>query len=201
MGLSGGQGLQRPMSAPHVSRTTTNAPRAKPCLAARTYTLTHRSTRFDGDREPTRGDALFGRDDLHTHARLATFRERPRTHAWAKPCLAARTYTLMHHSTRSESDHERTHGRSPVWRGRPTHSCTARNVPRATTNPRMGEALFGRNDLQRQDRSQCPESDRGPTHGRSPVWRADPRCSYERNLPSRTPRVAARLGWSFLITP
>jgi hypothetical protein len=46
-----------------------------------------------------------------------------------------------------------------------------------------------------------PESDRERTHGRSPVWRADPRCSYERSLPRRTLRVAARLGWSFLITP
>jgi hypothetical protein len=85
---------------------------------------------------------------------LATSRERSRTHAWAKPCLA----------------------------GRPAHSRPAPHVSRTIPDPRMGEALFGRNDLQRQDRSQCPESDREPTHGRSPVWRADPRRSYERSL-------------------
>jgi hypothetical protein len=44
---------------------------------------------------------------------------------------------------RPENDRERTPGRSPVWRGRPTHSRTARNVSRAITDPRMGEALFG----------------------------------------------------------
>jgi hypothetical protein len=32
------------------------------------------------------------------------------------------------------------------------------------------------------------ENDPRPTHGRSPVWRADPRRSYERSLPRRTPR-------------
>jgi hypothetical protein len=92
------------------------------------------------------GEAVFGGNDLHTHAPLATFRDRPRPHAWAKPCLAATTYTLTHRSQRSETDHDR-------------------------------------------------------THGRSPVWRADPRCSYERSVARRTPRVAAGLGWSFLITP
>jgi hypothetical protein len=65
----------------------------------------------------------------------------------------------------------------------------------------MGEALFGGNDLQRLWALLRPESDHGRTHGRSPVWRADPRRSYERSLARRTPRVAARLGWSFLITP
>jgi hypothetical protein len=102
------------------------------------------------------------------------------------------------------------------------------NVPRATTNPRMGEALFGGKDLQRCSAPHVPrtiadprmgqepclaatsynvyrsarsESDHEGTLGRSPVWRADPRCSYERSLARRTPRVAARLGWSFLITP
>jgi hypothetical protein len=68
----------------------------------------------------------------------------------------------------------RSHGRSPVWPPGPTHSRTC---------------------------SQPPESDRERTPGRSPVWRADPRRSYERSLQRRTPRVAARLGRSFLITP
>jgi hypothetical protein len=104
---------------------------------------------------------------------LRTHRERRRTQARAKPCLAARTYNASVRSSRSENDHERTHGRSPVWRGRYTLT----------------------------HRSTRSENDPRPSHGRSPVWRADLRCSYERNLPSSTPRVAARLGWSFLITP
>jgi hypothetical protein len=95
---------------------------------------------------PSHSEALSGRQDLHADAPLAVSRERSRRHAWAKPCLAATTYTLPH-------------------------------------------------------RSQRPDSERERTHGRSPVWRADPRRSYERNVSRRTPRVAARLGWSFLITP
>jgi hypothetical protein len=92
------------------------------------------------------GEALFGGPTRILMHPWQTFRDRSRPHAWAKPYVAARTYTLTH-------------------------------------------------------RSQCRESDHEPTHGRSPVWRADPRRSYERSLPSSTPRVAARLGWSFLITP
>jgi hypothetical protein len=165
--------LKRALSLKHTTAPIVYEPCYGPVWWPGPTTPYVRSSRFENDHERTTCEALPGRQDLHAHAPLHTFRRRSRTHA----------------------------RRCPVWPRRPTHSCIARNVPRATTNPRMGEALFGRNDLQRQDRSQCPESDRGPTHGRSPVWRADPRCSYERNLPSRTPRVAARLGWSFLITP
>jgi hypothetical protein len=41
------------------------------------------------------GEALFGGDDLHTHAPLYTFRERSQTLAWAKPCLAGRPTMLV----------------------------------------------------------------------------------------------------------
>jgi hypothetical protein len=41
------------------------------------------------------GEALFGGDDLHTHAPLYTFRERSQTLAWAKPCLAGRPTALV----------------------------------------------------------------------------------------------------------
>jgi hypothetical protein len=44
----------------------------------------------------------------------AACRDATHTSTWAKPCLAARTHTLTHRSPRPESDHERTHGRSPV---------------------------------------------------------------------------------------
>jgi hypothetical protein len=163
-----------PRAAPHVPRTTTN-PRMSEALSRRQnlHTLTHRSTGSDGDHERPHGEALFGREDVGTHAPPATFRERSRPHAWAKPCLIARTYNACTPSARSENDPERTHGRSPVWRAGPT-------TPVALLRS---------------------ESDCEPTYGRSPVWRADPRRSYERSISSRTPRVAARLGWSFLITP
>jgi hypothetical protein len=61
-------------------------------------------------------------------------------------CLAM-TCALTLRSQRSENDHEPSHGQSPVWRPGATHSRTARNLPRAITNPRLGEALFDRQDL------------------------------------------------------
>jgi hypothetical protein len=62
------------------------------------------------------GEALCGRDDLHTHAPLHTFRERSQALAWAEPCLDARTYTLTHRSQRPESVDECTRMAKPVWR-------------------------------------------------------------------------------------
>jgi hypothetical protein len=41
------------------------------------------------------GEALFGREDLHADTLLHRFRRRPRTHAWAKPCLAGRPTALV----------------------------------------------------------------------------------------------------------
>jgi hypothetical protein len=75
-------------SAPHGARTTTNA---------------------------RMGEALFGRQELVADAPLHRFRERSRTHAWAKPCLAGTTCNPR----------------------------AVPHVPRAIANPRMGEALFG----------------------------------------------------------
>jgi hypothetical protein len=112
MGLSGGQDLHA-CPAP----TFRGRPRAhawpKPCLTATTYTLAQ-LPRFDTDDERTLGEALFGRQDLRTHAPLARSRERSRTHARAKPCLAAHP-RCMYPLPRVESD-ERTHGRSPSGR-------------------------------------------------------------------------------------
>jgi hypothetical protein len=119
------------------------------------------------------GEALFDSEDVDTHAPPATFRE----------------------TTTNPRTGEALFGREDLQR------CTASHVPRATANPRMGEALLGATTYTLTYRSQRSENDHERTPGRSPVWRADPRCSYERNLPRRTPRVAARLGWSFLITP
>jgi hypothetical protein len=112
MGLSGGQDL-------HACPVPTfrGRPRAhawpKPCLTATTYTLAQ-LPRFDTDDERTLGEALFGRQDLRTHAPPARSRERSRTHARAKPCLAAHP-RRMYPLPRVESD-ERTHGRSPSGR-------------------------------------------------------------------------------------
>jgi hypothetical protein len=79
-------------------------------------------------------------------------RERSRRPAWAKPRLAATTSTLTHRSTHSENDRGPSHGDQPVWPRRPTTPgptthVSAPSVPRTTTNPRMGEALFGRQEL------------------------------------------------------
>jgi hypothetical protein len=79
----------------------------------------------------------------------------------AKPCLAGTTYNAvpLHTSrqfTRSEIDRRPTHGRSPVWRPGATHSRTARYLSTTITNPRMGEALFGGDDLQRCTASHVP---------------------------------------------
>jgi hypothetical protein len=41
------------------------------------------------------GQSLGWCDDLHAHALLHTFRRRPRTLAWAKPCLAGRPTMLV----------------------------------------------------------------------------------------------------------
>jgi hypothetical protein len=121
---------------------------------------------------PRMSEALVGRQDLTPSRAARTLRERSRTHAWAKPVGPEVLHPHVPLAT-SESDCERTHGRSLL--GATTYTLTYR--------------------------SQRSENDHERTHGRSPVWRADPRRSYERSLPRRTPRVAARLGWSFLITP
>jgi hypothetical protein len=44
---------------------------------------------------PRMGEALTGRQDLHAHGLLALSRERSRTLAWAKPCLAGRPTMLV----------------------------------------------------------------------------------------------------------
>jgi hypothetical protein len=108
-------------------------------------------------------------------------------------------------SARSESDDDRTHGRSPVWPpelqrcpasyvprtittaclGEALSCCqelhtpaSARNLPRAITNQRMGKALFGPQDLHTHAPFLRSENDHNGTHGRSPVWRGDlQRCT------------------------
>jgi hypothetical protein len=56
------------------------------------------------------GEALCRRQDLHADAPLAVSRERSRTHAWAKPCLAGRPSALVR--TQSPEQH--------TSRGRPS---------------------------------------------------------------------------------
>jgi hypothetical protein len=153
---SGGSGLRRGVSKPRWTRYLRCVQHSDRRGDTVQTDVTHSGWKTPNARAAPRvsrtipnarmGEALFGRQELHTPALRHRFRRRSRTLAWAKPCLAARSYTLPHCATGSDGDHR-------------------------------------------------------PTHGRSPVWRADPRRSYERNFPRSTPRVAARLGWSFLITP
>jgi hypothetical protein len=66
------------------------------------------------------GEALFGDQELHTPAPLATSRQRSRTLARAKPCSAATTYTLPHPLATSR-ERPRTHAwAKPCLAGRPT---------------------------------------------------------------------------------
>jgi hypothetical protein len=70
-----------------------NASTAISLVVATTYALMLRSTRCENDRGPSH---------------------------WAKPCLIDRSYTRPHPLPLWERDHERTHGRSPVWSPGPT---------------------------------------------------------------------------------
>jgi hypothetical protein len=79
-----------------------------------------RSARSENDREANMATCLFDREKVATHASLAPFRERSQTLAWAKPCLAVRTYNACIRSARSEKPKKRTHGRSPNWSRGPT---------------------------------------------------------------------------------
>jgi hypothetical protein len=110
-------------AAPHVPRTIAKPTWRPACLTARKLQRTHRSHHSENDRRPSHGrspvwqsgltthvsaphvprslrnartgEALIGREDLHADAPLHTFRRRPRTHAWAKPCLAGRPTALV----------------------------------------------------------------------------------------------------------
>jgi hypothetical protein len=194
--------MQRP-------RTSANARTGEALSGGTTYTLTLRPTRPETPPRPRVGEpSLAGTTD--NPRPLHTFQARPRPphgiSLFGRQDPPRQDPQPMLRSPRPENDPEHTHGRSPVWREDLQADAPAPHVPRTIADPRLAVSLFGRQDSQRQDpqpmlRSPRPENDRRPSHGRSPVWRADPRCSYERSVASRTLRVAARLGWSFLITP
>jgi hypothetical protein len=66
------------------------------------------------------GEALFGGPTRNYQLRRSAFRERSRTHAWAKPCLAAKTYTPLAPLATSR-ERSRTHAwAKPCLAGRPT---------------------------------------------------------------------------------
>jgi hypothetical protein len=139
----------------------------------------------------------------HTSAPLPrTAAKSERTSARLSTCLAALSNTsrtaLRVHKLTANAD---THGRPSSWQPGPPHSRATRNVPSTTTNARPGEAPVWRPGATTRAAPATFQSAHEPGHGRSPVWRADPRRPYARNLPRRTPRVAARLGWSFLTSP
>jgi hypothetical protein len=131
--------------------------------------------------------------------------ERPRESQHRSACLAASTYNARTHnlcirSSRSENDPRPSQGRSPVWRAHmalvPLPTCRDATQASMWAKPCLAATTYNARGA-----SHVPRATPNSTHGRSPVWRADPRRSYERSVARRTPRVAARLGWSFLITP
>jgi hypothetical protein len=89
------QGPTTLLSAPYIPRPIANARMGKPSSPARTFTLTHRSTRSDGDLEGTHGRSPVWPQRPTTPGPLAVSRERSRRHAWAKPCLAGRPTMLV----------------------------------------------------------------------------------------------------------
>jgi hypothetical protein len=137
---------------------------AKPCLAATTWTLTGRTTRFEGDHERTHGRSPVWRPELHTDAPLHRFRRRSRTLAWAKPCLAGRpTVFVRTQSPEQNTSRSRPSGMelpdypvmvtlpTPQDQDGPALPLPAGSFRKSSTRaacPRLGEALFG-----------------GPTHG------------------------------------
>jgi hypothetical protein len=131
--------------------------------------------------------------DLNRHSPLAMSRERPGTHAWPKPCLARgqQPQRTAHDVTRRHPDFHV--GRSPVWRHGPPHSRIARNLPRPIPNARMAEALFGEGTTAPTHRSRRDETPPRLPCGRSPVWRhGPPHSRIARNLPRPIPN--ARMG-------
>jgi hypothetical protein len=70
--------------------------------------------------------------------------ERPVKLGQAQSVAADTQRACLSTRPRATTTHAR---RCPVWPRRPAHSRTARNVPRTSTNARLGEALSGRDDL------------------------------------------------------
>jgi hypothetical protein len=103
----------------------------KPCLARgqQPQRTAHDVTRRHPDFHV--GEALFGGTDLHTHASLATSRDRSRTHAWAKPCLAGRPTVLV----RTQPPETNTSRGRPPGMELPDYPVVVVNLPRRT---RMG---------------------------------------------------------------
>jgi hypothetical protein len=175
--------------------------------------------RAGGPTTPIRLHVSGATTNAHTHMESPVRREDLQRHT-APPCSESRTLR-----ERRERQHRDQPGcRDDLRTDAPLHAVRERSRTVA-----LGEALFDRQELHTPapaptlgarprthtwakpclvartytltHHSTGSDGDPKPTHGRSPVWRADPRCSYERSVASRTLRVAARLGRSFLITP
>jgi hypothetical protein len=81
------------------------------------------------------GEALFDRQDLQRLYPLRTFRERSRAHAWAKPCLAARTYDAC--GALAFRERPRTHAwAKPCLAGRPTMLVRTQSCEQNTSRSR-----------------------------------------------------------------
>jgi hypothetical protein len=80
----------------HAVRERSANPRMSEALVGRQDLHPHAPLApSENDRGRTHGRSPVGCDDLHAHVPLATFRERSRAHAWAKPCLAGRPTALV----------------------------------------------------------------------------------------------------------
>jgi hypothetical protein len=80
-------------------------------------------------------------------------RKPPRIVAWANRNRVMRHpgRPIRHPGRSHESPAIQTHAGKPCLAARTYNARTARSVPRSIATARMGEALFGGNDLQRQD--------------------------------------------------
>jgi hypothetical protein len=121
----GGAGAARPVTwEPDSPNELSARPTTRPALAVPRGVAKPASTAislFGGT-----AIGLFGGQDPQRMYPLLAFRERSRTHTRAKPCLAATTYNARTHNL-----------------------CIGSSRFETIPNARMGEALFGRDDLQR----------------------------------------------------
>jgi hypothetical protein len=141
---SGGSGLRRGVSKPRWTRYLRCVQHSDRRGDTVQTDVTHSGWKTPNARAAPRvsrtipnarmGEALFGRQELHTPAPARNVRERSRTHAWAKPCLAGRPTTLV----RTQSPVQNTSRGRPSGTELPDYPVVALTPVRRT---RMGPHL------------------------------------------------------------